>query len=181
MTNAATKFETMLADLKAILASHFRGLDADAKEEAVAEAVAAAWENFLHLVADGREEEISVHTLAYYAAKAVRSGRHVGSESAANDVLHASVARRAEFGVVSLGEEITASRKVTPADEAAFRIDFRTWTRRLTVRQQEIARRLLAGYTTSQVARLMGVTAAAISLTRRKLERSWNEFQGIGA
>jgi len=75
----------MVADLTAILNSHFGSLNPEAREEAVAEAVALAWANYAGLLGKGKGHLATVHTLAYYAAKQVRQGRTIGSGSAKND------------------------------------------------------------------------------------------------
>lgn len=61
------------------------------------------------------------------------------------------------------------SRKVSPADLAAFRLDFAEFMRTLTDRQRGVALRLAAVY---------GISAPAISQHRRAREEKWIEFQG---
>jgi DNA-binding NarL/FixJ family response regulator len=70
------------------------------------------------------------------------------------------------------------SRKVSPADLAAFRLDFAEFMRTLTDRQRGVALRLAAGFTTADVAAVYGISAPAISQHRRAREEKWIEFQG---
>ena len=71
--------------------------------------------------------------------------------------------------------------RVSPCDEAAFRIDFQTWLDVLAPRKRAMAELLAEGYGTSEVARLLGVTPAAVSIARAYLDSSWHEFQGEAA
>jgi hypothetical protein len=68
--------------------------------------------------------------------------------------------------------------RVSPADQAAFKLDYEAWLSRLPVRKRRVAELLAAGETTGEVARLLGVTAGAISQARRSLEADWRAFQG---
>jgi DNA-directed RNA polymerase specialized sigma24 family protein len=181
MTNVQEKFETILADLTSILNWHFRDLAPEAREEAVAEGVAQAWKNYIGLAARGAEATITAHMLAWYAVKSVRAGRRLGTGAAENDVLHASVGKRAERNLVALGdvaEELTANKKLNPAEIAGFRIDLATWMCGLTLRQRDVCGLLVAGFATGEIARLLGVSPAAVSIMRRTLETKWIEFQG---
>lgn len=183
MTTATEKFEQMLEDLTAIFRSHFAGMTYDAQEEAVQEATAAAWQNYQSLVARGAEDQANVHTLAYYAAKGVAAGRMMASPANVKDAMHAPATVKAARGIVVLGDvaaNLAADHRATPAEIACLRIDLAAWLDTLTDHRREIAARLAAGFTTSEVARLMGVTSSAISIARRVLERSWLEFQGVG-
>jgi hypothetical protein len=45
-------------------------------------------------------------------------------------------------------------------------------------RKREMAQLLAAGYGTGAAARLLGVSAPAVSITRSWLEASWRQFQG---
>ena len=82
------------------------------------------------------------------------------------------------------GEILVQDKRATPADVAAWRIDFAEWLRRLTARLRKIALALAAGETTSAAARMFGVSPARISQIRELLKKSWEVFQGgheIGA
>jgi len=172
----------MVADLTAILNSHFGSLNPEAREEAVAEAVALAWANYAGLLGKGKGHLATVHTLAYYAAKQVRQGRTIGSGSAKNDVLHMAAAARVTMETMNAGDfaDVTMEdRKARPADLAAFRIDFIEFLKGLSDRRRGIALRLAAGFTTMEVAVIYNCTSAAVSIHRRKLEELWREFHGM--
>src|SRR5207237_7200761 len=65
-----------------------------------------------------------------------------------------------------------------PADEAAFRLDFAAWLASLPDRRRRTAELLSLGHGTGEVARELGITAAAVSQARAWLERSWRTYQG---
>ncbi|MBE3070798.1 MAG: sigma-70 family RNA polymerase sigma factor [Planctomycetes bacterium] len=165
MTTATEKFESLLESLKHLLFQYFRGLDAEAQEEAVAEGIAAAWENWVSLVARGREAGVTVHNLAWYAAKHQRTGRHVGGSLRTRDAYRLEKADGVEYEL--------ADERTDPAEAAAFRIDFAEWCATLTDVQRETAVLLLAGFTTREVARLLGKSDPAVSQMRTTLEASW--------
>jgi hypothetical protein len=75
-------------------------------------------------------------------------------------------------------EWLVADRRVSPGDSVAFRIDFSSWLDRLPERRRRTAELLAEGYGTGEVARKLGISAAAVSQARLWLEKSWREFQG---
>jgi len=78
-------------------------------------------------------------------------------------------------------ECLAESNRVTPAAQACFRVDFATWLAGLPERKRQMADLLMVGHDTGVVARMLGVTPAAVSLTRSWLARAWSEFQGEAA
>jgi hypothetical protein len=81
-------------------------------------------------------------------------------------------------GDVSGREWLVADRRVSPADEACFRLDFEAWLARLPERRRRTAESLAEGHGTLEVARCVGVTPAAVSQARSWLARNWRDFQG---
>ena len=75
-------------------------------------------------------------------------------------------------------EIVVEDRRAGPGENAAVRIDFSAWRRRLPVRLRKIAMTLAIGETTSETAKKFGVTAARISQLRQWLKESWERFQG---
>ena len=93
---------------------HFRRLARDAREEAVAEAVAAAVTSCASLVARGKDPTRFPLT-DRGAVLHVRNGRHVGGHAASNDLM--SVARR-EYFVRRVSSSWTKNRTTrTPVGE----------------------------------------------------------------
>ncbi len=81
-------------------------------------------------------------------------------------------------GPASWKEWLAADRRVSPADEACFRLDFEDWLSRLPERRRRTAELLTQGHGTLEVARFVGITPAAVSQARSWLARSWREYQG---
>jgi len=130
--------------------------------------------------------------LAMYAAKQFRAGRKVagkvrgkrgGDVSAAVERGLVQVASISRFDrKLAAWQDITlADGRVTPADLAAFRLDFAAWMRRLPNTLRQIANCLALGEKTKDVAARFGLTAGRISQIRRTLELSWQAFQGEAA
>jgi hypothetical protein len=73
---------------------------------------------------------------------------------------------------------LSATRRSTPADLAALRIDFADWLCGLSLRHRQIALCLAGGERTSALAARYRVTPARISQIRRELADGWDCFQG---
>src|SRR5205085_7914246 len=73
---------------------------------------------------------------------------------------------------------LAENNKVTPADEACFRLDFAAWLDGLPARKRQMAELLAEGHETGIVAGMLGVTPGAVSQSRAWLEASWRAFQG---
>jgi hypothetical protein len=71
---------------------------------------------------------------------------------------------------------IANNHRSTPADHAAFLVDFESWLGRLPQRRRLSAVLLAQGYGTKEVALQLGVTSAAISQARTELAKNWREF-----
>ena len=69
------------------------------------------------------------------------------------------------------------TRDFSPADVAAFRIDFAEWLTGFPRRDRRIIGRMISGDGTFAVADRFGVTPGRISQLRRKYELSWRVFQ----
>jgi hypothetical protein len=167
---------------------HFRGLDAEARDDAVATAIAHAWDLFAKLVIAGRQELAFAGSLARYAVARTVDGRQVGTPANAHDVSSRRCQRRQDVRVGTLDQRDPATgewqellledRHSTPAEIACTRIDIQTWFRSLPGRHRKIARLLARGEQTRTVAEMFGLTPGRISQVRAELERSWRKFQG---
>lgn len=166
-------------------------------EEALAEARAAAWSAWAGMLAKGRDPvEVGVHGIASNAVRNVRQGRRVGNAHCgrgAMDVYHRKAQAACGFKVVSLDSEaevpaepsfrgawvewFAGDNRVTPADEACFRLDFAAWLESLPGRKRRVAELLAEGWSTGEVARELGVTPGAISQARTWLAASWQSYQ----
>ena len=64
------------------------------------------------------------------------------------------------------------------ADQAAFRIDFNDWLRKLSRRDRRIIARLARGERACAVAERFGLSQGRISQIRRAFAENWNRFLG---
>jgi hypothetical protein len=186
------RFVELLPAIQRFARFAFRHLEPADREEAVAEATAAALVAYRRLARLGRQQLAYATPLARYAVLHVFSGRHVGGRQNHTDVLSKAAQRRHGFGVVSLnctdrsGTEwveqlVTQDRRSTPAEVVATRLDFCAWLATLGRRRQEIARALANGETTKTAAHHFGLTEGRISQMRRELIGSWQRFQAQAA
>ena len=149
------------------------------REEAVAEARAAAWSAWHGLIRKGKDPlAVGVTGIANNAIRYVRNGRRVGNTSCgpgAMDVFRKAQKAR-DFKVVSLDsndqfipgslvgtwkEWLACDHRVGPADAAAFRVDFAAWLAGLPEKKRQVAELLAEGHEPAVVARLVGDLAGA--------------------
>ncbi len=166
----------------------FRKLPLELLHELIEEVVANSYVAFARPVERGQADRALASPLARYAIAQVRVGRRVGSRLRIGDALSTYAQYRKQFFVERLdhfseekgcwGEILVEDKRATPADVAAWRIDFAEWLRRLTAHLRKIALALAAGETTSAAARMFGVSPARISQIRELLRKSWDAFQG---
>jgi DNA-directed RNA polymerase specialized sigma24 family protein len=166
------------------------------REDLLAEAIACAWKAWHGLVDRGRNPvAVGVTAIAVWAARHALKGRRIGNRfcgRGAMDIFHRRAQSRCSFRVVSYDSTsappsgsghatwrdwLVADRRVSPADEACFRLDFRDWLSRLPERRRKTAELLAQGDGTLDVARSVGISPAAISQARGWLARSWRDFQ----
>jgi len=186
-------FDAALPRIDAVLRYHFRRWPRARREEAVAEARAAAWAAWHGLIGRGRDPvAVGVTAIAANACRGVRRGGKLGNPTVgrgAMDVHHPAVRRRLGLRVIAFEEVagrstgtwqdwLAADHRFGPAEEACFRLDFGAWLGGLPGRRRRVAELLAMGYGTGEVARMVGVTPASISQARERLARSWCEFQG---
>ena len=180
----------------------FRALDGAAREEAVAEAVAAAFAAHVALKARGRDPAAFPSMLATYSVLRVKDGRHVGGRSGSRDVLSRKAQQRRGFRVEplpaaartacegmyarargrreqgALEECLRDHRKAPVPDQVAFRIDFIVFLAALTERDRRMALALAEGHAAKQVANRFGLTPGRVTQLRQRWQRQWLAFQG---
>jgi len=145
--------------------------------------------------AQGKLNVVHPSSLADFAVRHTRTGRHVGSaQDAARDVLSPACQRRHHVEVISIDRDrlpatlrdgtdgwkriAVEDRTAGIADLAAFRIDFTQWFQLLTDRDRKIICALSSGDSTKLVAERFGLSEGRVSQLRRKFERLWRIFQG---
>jgi len=183
-------FLALLPRVERLARYYFRQIACPGRRaDATAEAVAIAWARYRRCAEQGRDAAQFVLSLALLAARAAGSGRRLCGQERAQDALSPRARWRHGFAVVSLSDQAPVSgdplaealrdNTATPPDEqAAFRIDFAAWLRRIGKRRQRVARRLMLGERAHEVARRVGVSPGRVSQLRRELERDWEAFYG---
>lgn len=166
----------------------FRHLRAERRQEAIQETIARACVSYQRLVSQGNLEALRASTLAEFSVRRVRGGRLVGGRKNSRDVLGRLASQKYGFEVQSLASwcddqsewqaTLIESKRVLPADLAAFRVDFERWLSGFDGRHRLIITALASGERTAVVADQFGLTAGRISQLRRQYERLWLDFQG---
>jgi hypothetical protein len=169
--------------------SRFRGLPPVDRDEAVAEAQAAAFQAFNRLHQQGRTDVVFSPGFAAHAVHHVLNDRHVGGSMSSRNVLSRQARQRHGFDLQSLyvpttegdwHELAVEDKHAGPAEVAAFRLDFGAWSSNLDDRARRVVDLLAAGYRPGEAARRLGVSPARVSQLRSELRKSWLEFQGEG-
>jgi hypothetical protein len=182
------QFLAMLPAITRVARQTFSDLDAEAKEEAVAEVVATALIMFVGLVRDGREASAYPSVLAAYSIRRVRTGRQAATPRNIRDVssMHCQLQKdvkverldRYDSAEEAWTEVLVEDRHAGPAETAAARIDVGEFFRGLKPRYRKVADFLAEGNTTNEAAKRFRVSASRISKMRRCFYDGWQRFQG---
>jgi DNA-directed RNA polymerase specialized sigma24 family protein len=182
------EFLTLLPAIRNHAHLAFRNLpDAD-REEAVADAIALAWQAYRRLKARGKQPALFRIALARFAVLGVCNGRHVGRRTSSRDVLARLAQRRRSFRVHSLESPATGCRdwgrdalvdgRTPVPQQAAFNLDFNAWLYNLPPLRQKVTALLAQGFATNEVASMFKVSSSRISQLRRELATDWCRFHG---
>lgn len=186
-TNSLDSFLAMLPTIRRRAEQAFRTRDAEARDDAVAEIVAAAFLGYARLAARGKVDVAYPTVLFRYALRHFYGGRRVASRFNTEDVLSVAAQRRRGFVVERFDrqqnhesrklEAVAGRKSSSTADQAAFRCDFPEWLERQTRRNQRLAVALALGHSTAVVARCFAISSGRVSQLRRELRTSWLAFQ----
>jgi hypothetical protein len=124
----------------------------------------------------------------HFFAKQVQAGRSLGSRQSRTDILSPATQLRWGFQVQSLAprraaepeswqEAVVDNTQTSPADAAAFRLDFRHWLASLTPRNRQLVDLLMHSYTPTQAARQLKISRGRISQLRKAFARRWYASQ----
>jgi len=200
---AADDFLDLLPRVRQHAAVVFRALPAAEREEAIAEAVAAAFVAFRRLRARGLDPARDFPSqMAVYAALHVKDGRHVGGRASSKDVLSVKAQRKHGFRVESLPlatrrphedlygglngqrsldayeERLRDNHRTPPPEAAAFRIDFPEFIGSLCRRDQRLAGFLSLGNSASNAAARFGLSPGRVTQLRQGWCREWHVRNG---
>lgn len=181
----------------------FRAQNAPEQEEAVAEAVAAAFESYVRLKARGQDPVRDFPSaMATFAVLHIKDGRHVGGCSSSLDVLSPKAQQIHGFHVASLPisfrndlyhpcadvvgreqrdalEEWLRDNTQTPVlDQVCFRLDWPAFLRTLTRRDRALAKFMALGHSAKAAARKFELSQGRVTQLRQQWQREWLVFQG---
>jgi hypothetical protein len=119
--------------------------------------------------------------LARFGWKQYYAGRSVGGSVNSRDV--ASLIGQRQRGCLmepfdEWQEATVETRRTTPAEIAALRVDFGDWLQTLSPRDRMLTNELARGESTNAVATMFRLTAGRVSQLRREFEKSWRRFVG---
>ncbi len=181
-------FEALLPAVRGQVRFAIRHLIGDAQEEAQQEIIATVCLMFARLHRQGRAEDAAASSLVRFAVKRYRIGRRMAERTNVGDAMSPAYRARRGVRVESLVNEtskdrswedlLVEDRRVSPADLAASRLDFRAFMATLDRRRRQIAEMLGSGETTQSAARLFGLSPGRISQLRREFKIAWDGFIG---
>lgn len=159
------------------------------KENAIAETIALCWAWFRRLAEKGRDATQFKTALGKYAARFVKSGRHLNGSEHSKDVLSARAQKMRGFGVEQFplqGDYDDPSWQLalhdnhrTPVPEAAaFRIDFPEWLGTYDHRNRRIIEKMTGGERTLDLSSKFGISPGRVSQLRREYQQDWQRFHG---
>ena len=175
-------FLAMLPAIRRQLKVAFRGLDPEARAEAIQEGVCNAMLAYLRLHERGEVEKAYPTPLAQYAARQIRDGRKVGGKLNVKDVSSRYCQRLKHVVLERLDkwdkeegwlEIVVEDKNATPADVARVRLDFAAWLKTLPRRDRKVALELARGDRTREVAHRYDLSDGRISQLRSELRLSW--------
>jgi hypothetical protein len=163
----------------------FRFLPSVDCEEAIAEAVAAAFVSYVGLKARGKFPAAFPVVLALFAVKHVRNGRHVGGSCRSGEVTSFAAQRRHGFRLHLAASEFSAwnehfvDNSATPVlDQVRFKLDWQAFLKSLPRRHRRMVRSLAQGHPANQVAEVFHVSPSRITQLRQQWQRQWLAFTG---
>jgi hypothetical protein len=196
-----SRFISVLPRIKDQARFYFRSIKCVVhRAECIAETIGVAWKWFCRLAKKGKDATKFASALARLAARAVRGGRRVGAGETANDVMSVIAQRRHNFLVEPLPsprtsqeilydvggqrmhdimeERLSDNTVASPADQAAFRLDFRGWLRTLSARERRIIQGMAQNERTKELSRRFRVSPGRVSQMRREFQTDWRKFVG---
>jgi hypothetical protein len=172
------KFVRELPELEVMGRAWFRGLGAEARDEAIQNTTALAWRYWLRLGENDRADEPGLlRSVWWYALKQTRVGRTITrGEGKRGKGRHDVYDRTHGTTVEHLDFNMFVGDSTPIPDQVAFRLDFPAFLNTLNDRQRAMAMDLASGMTTTEVARKNGVTPAAVSQFRNRFRMLLERF-----
>ena len=195
---ANARFLKLLPAVQTHAAIQFRDLpDAD-REEAVAEATAAAFVNYDSARRRGKLHRLTPSTVAKYAVLHAKTGRHVGGpDENTTDVMSRRAQTVRGFKCHSIYDKLegrydcmddptapvwklllSEHGRNPVADLACFRIDWSDYLKQQHDRTRQAISMLAEGYKRCEVADRLGTTPPAVTQRMSRAEHEWRRFEG---
>lgn len=186
---AQRQFAEIMPHVQRIAKYAFRYMDSDAREDAVAEAVAQAWQNHLHCTLSGKSP--GAPSIAYYAVKNVKAGRRLAGTSSTDvhsakcqmmgraTVAHTG-SHAAEFGDGPTAPLIDHSTWMRPFHRTRVEMDYPDFLEQEEVTDQEqvVFSMLAEGRMGKEIAAELDVSQPRVSQIKKSLSRKLIEFFG---
>ncbi len=182
---AQEDFESVLPGVERVAGHAFGYMDPEAREEAVAETAALAWQN--HLQCSLAQKQVSTSSVAHYAVQNVRSGRCMAGSSS-TDV----TSPRTQV----LGRASVKSYRETSPDAAAALMSRRIWERpfeavrikldygkflklpQVNKQERKVFSLIACGYTTSEIAGKIKISRPRVCQIKNSIGKKLKDFFG---
>lgn len=181
-------FEENLPRIQQVVRYYLRRVPHRHRQEAISDAVSLVWVYFIRLWTAGKNPMRFLSVVARYGALHTKAGRSIDTCTPLGEIMtHVKSSRRGNSANVSPPPKrspawklaVIADKGESPADTAAFRIDFEEWTCGLPARDRRMVFELASGATTSDVAKHFEISAGRVSQLRNELRENWERFQGV--
>ena len=180
MTTINTLHETFvlqLPELEVMALVHFRGVSPEARQEAIQNTTCLAWKYWVRLAETRRTpDESLLRSVWWYCIKQTRSRREITRGDGKRGKGRQDVYDRTGTEVEHIDFNSFIGRMTSVTDQVAFRLDLPAFLATLNVRQRAMVADLATGMTTSEVARLHGVTPGAVSQFRTRFKLLMERF-----
>jgi hypothetical protein len=154
----------------------FQNLDADKKEEAVANTIALAYKAWHRLNERGRAEEPGLlRAIIWYSIRQTKAARRVDSARKPKDPLVLRIYGKVAFESADVIDGLVGKETPIP-DAVSFRMDVPALLATLSKRNRQMAMDLAEGRSTTEVAEKYGVSAGRVSQFRREFKALFDKF-----
>lgn len=179
------EFAAFLPELSSRLSYRFRRRNPEAREDAVAEGIGAAWQMFRSARLSGKT--VTTGNIAFFAGRSVDAGRKVAGTSITDVLSEGTLARRRMPEHVSLDAlDDTCSAFCVVFGDRRWRwpvvdyvgpsMDWSQFEGRCSRRDRRIIRMRRAGWRQTQIASKLGISPPAVSQRLRNLLSRWHEM-----
>jgi hypothetical protein len=164
-------------ELQSKAKAYFDDYRPEAKDEAVANSLFLAWHHFVSLAKKGKADDQLLTRSFYFACRQSRSGRLMRTVKGSKfRELWDHAGNTGHAIVCGIDLDAFISQRDRIPDIVSFRLDTPAWLASLPENQRQRAMELAEGTSTKELADRWGVSAAAVSNSRRQLNESYERF-----